>query len=82
MDGRRIFKSLLKIIPASVGTGVIGWWVSIQPVWEKGGSTLLKLQLLAGGMAVCVLFYFIMMWILKSDELNFVWGMVKRKRQG
>ncbi len=82
MDGRRIFKSLLKIIPASVGTGVIGWWVSIQPVWEKGGRTLLKLQLLAGGMAACVLFYIVMMWILKSDELNFVWGMVKRKRQG
>jgi hypothetical protein len=32
-----------------------------------------------GGMAVSVLFYIIVMWILRSEELKFLWGMVRRK---
>ena len=82
MDGRRILRSLLKIIPASVAMGAIGWWVSRNPVWDCGGNTLYKTELLAGGMAVSVLFYIVAMWILKSEELKFIWGMVKRKTDG
>ncbi len=81
MDGGRILNSLLKIVPASVSMGAIGWWVSRQPVWELGGQTLFKALLLGGGMAVSVLFYLVAMWIMRSEELKFLWGMVK-KRQG
>ena len=42
MDGRKILKSLLRIIPASIAMGVIGWWVSKQPVWELSGHALDK----------------------------------------
>jgi hypothetical protein len=31
-------------------------------------------------MAVSVLFYVLAMWILRSEELKFLWGMVKRKK--
>jgi len=82
MDGRRIFASLLKIVPASLAMGLIGWWVSRQPVWELGGHSVLKSGLLAGGMIVSVLFYIIAMRLLKSEELAFVWGMIRKKRQG
>ena len=32
-------------------------------------------------MIMSVLFYIVAMWMLKSEELEFIWGMVKRKRQ-
>lgn len=80
MDGRRIAVSLLKIVPASVAMGAIGWWVSRQPVWGLAGNTLHKAELLCSGMAVSVVFYVIVMWVMRSEELKFMWGLVRRRR--
>jgi putative peptidoglycan lipid II flippase len=79
MDGRRIARSLLKIVPASIVTGMIGWWVSKMPVWGSTGNTLYKAEVLCGSIAVSVLFYVIAMWIFRSEELKFMWGMVRKK---
>jgi putative peptidoglycan lipid II flippase len=79
IDGRRIMISLLKIVPASIVMGVIGWRVSKDPVWPLAGNTLYKAELLAGAMAGSVLFYIIVMWILRSEELKFLWGLARRK---
>ncbi|MGE5174577.1 MAG: murein biosynthesis integral membrane protein MurJ [Betaproteobacteria bacterium] len=81
MDGIRILKSLLKIVPASVVMGVIGWRVSNNPVWNLAGNTFFKAELLIGGIALSVLFYAIAMWILRSDELSFIWGIARKQRQ-
>jgi putative peptidoglycan lipid II flippase len=81
MDGKRIFVSLLKIVPASLAMGVIGWWVAQNPVWELGGHSIYKAELLIGGIAVSTLFYVVMMWVMKSEELKFMCGMIRRKRQ-
>jgi len=81
MDGKRIFQSLLRIVPASLAMGAIGWWVSRNPVWDVRGNTLYKSELLAGTMAVSVCFYLIVMWVLRSEELKFIVGMVKKKRR-
>ena len=80
MDGKRIFVSLVKIVPASIATGAIGWWVSKQQVWATAGRTLYKSELLAGGILASVLFYLLVMLILRSEELSFLWSMVRRKR--
>jgi putative peptidoglycan lipid II flippase len=80
MDGRRILFSLIRIIPASAAMGAIGWWISRNPVWDARGNTLYKSELLVGTMAVSVLFYVLAMWIVRSEELKFLWGMVKRKK--
>jgi putative peptidoglycan lipid II flippase len=83
MDGGRIFTSLLKIVPASIVMGAIGWWISRNPVWDAPGNTLYKTEWLAGGMAASVVFYVLAMWAMRSEELKFLWGMVRRKnRQG
>ena len=82
MDGRRILTSLLRIVPASAAMAAIGWWVSRDPVWELRGNILYKSELLAGAMAVSVLFYVLAMWLVRSEELKFIWGMVKRKKRG
>src|SRR3990170_2713057 len=81
MDGRRIFDSLRKIIPASVVMGLIGWRVSLNPVWESGGQILYKFALLSGGIIASVLFYLVAMWALKSEELSFLWGMATKRRK-
>ncbi len=81
MDGGKILASLLRIIPASIAMGAIGWWVSRNPVWEVRGNTLFKSELLAGAMVVSVLFYVFLMWVLRSEELKFIKGMVRRKRR-
>lgn len=81
MDGRQILVSLLKIVPASVAMGAIGWWVSKDPAWSAAGNTLYKAKLLGGAMGVSILFYLALMWVLRSDELKFLGGMLRRKRQ-
>jgi putative peptidoglycan lipid II flippase len=80
MDGRKIGQSLLRIVPASIVMGVIGWWVSKQAVWSGTGNSLYKAELLGGTVAASVLFYVIVMWILRSEELKFMWEMVRRKK--
>ncbi len=80
IDASRILRSLVKIIPASLAIGVIGWWIGKNPVWEGGGNSLYKAVMLGGGVIVSVFFYIVAMRILKSEELEFIWGMVKRRR--
>ena len=79
IDARRILISLLKIVPASFAMAVIGWWISRNPVWDLSGNTLHKIGLLCGGIVISLLFYIVTMWILRSEELKFIWGLVRRK---
>jgi putative peptidoglycan lipid II flippase len=79
IDAGRIFRSLLKIIPASVVMGTIGWWVSKDPIWAAGGNSLYKAQVLAAAMAGSIVFYSAAMWMLRSEELKFLWGMARRR---
>jgi putative peptidoglycan lipid II flippase len=79
MDGRRIALSLTKIVPASLVMGIIGWWVARNPLWESPGNTFSKMQWLGGAMAASILFYIVAMWAMKSEELVFLWEMVRRK---
>jgi putative peptidoglycan lipid II flippase len=80
IDASRIGRSLLRVIPASIAMSAIGWWISRDPVWDLGGNTVYKGGMLIGGIAVSLIFYVTVMWIFKSEELEFIWGMVRRKR--
>ncbi len=82
MDGRRISKSLMKIVPASAVMGLIGWWISRDPAWGSVGNNLYKIGLLGGGVIASVAFYGVAMWLLRSEELAFLWGMMRRKKAG
>jgi putative peptidoglycan lipid II flippase len=81
MDGKRILRSLLRIVPASIAMGGIGWWVSSNAAWDAPGNTILKVELLGGCMAASMVFYVIIMAILRSEELSFLWGIVKNRRR-
>ncbi|HAR45800.1 MAG: murein biosynthesis integral membrane protein MurJ [Nitrospirae bacterium GWC2_57_13] len=78
MDGRRILRSLIRIVPTSAVMGLISWWISTDAVWRSSGVTLYKIELLAGGIAGSAVFYFVAMWLLKSEEMTFLRGMMKR----
>jgi hypothetical protein len=62
--------------------GMIGWWISTYPMWQMRGNSLLKAGLLVGAMIASVLFYILEMWVLKSEELEFMRGMMQRKKRG
>jgi hypothetical protein len=62
--------------------GLIGWWVSAQQVWEMSGHSLYKAELLGGGIVTSVFFYVIVMALLRSEELKFMWGLARRKKRG
>ncbi len=79
IDAGRILRSLVKIIPASLAIGVIGWWVSLNPLWQQRGHSLSKIGLLGGGIVASVCFYLGAMWLLRSEELGFLWGIVRKK---
>ena len=48
-------------------------------MWDGPGNTLYKIEWLAGGMAASVVFYVLAMWAMRSEELTFLWGMVRKK---
>ncbi|MDD1633967.1 MAG: hypothetical protein LUP91_17395, partial [Methylococcaceae bacterium] len=77
--GRRILSSLMKIVPVSAVMGAIGWFVSQKPVWDAPGKIFYKVKWLGFGVTVSVLFYLVAMWLLRSEELKFLWGMARRK---
>lgn len=79
IDARRITVSLLKVIPASVAMGAIGWWVSRDTIWEGPGHSLFKTELLVGTIIGSVLFYAVLMWLMRSEELRFITAMVRKK---
>ena len=81
MDGRRIMNSLLRIVPASIAMAAIGIWVARDTAWLGVGNTLYKIKLLGGGMAASIVFYLFAMWLLRSEELAFLWGMVQKRRK-
>ncbi len=79
IDASRIARSLLKIIPASIAVGAIGWRVAGNPLWEGTGHTLFKAGLLIGTVTGSMLMYTVLMWLMKSEEFAFLWGMVRKK---
>ncbi len=81
MDGKRIFRSLAKIIPASVAMGAIGWRVSKNAVWTGAGNTLFKAELLLGTVAASAAFYLLVMWLMRSEELRFLVEVVRHRKE-
>lgn len=79
IDAGRIFRSLLKIIPASIAMGSIGWLAAGNPVWESTGNNLYKAELLTGTVFASVFFYAVIMWLLKSEELKFLLETARRR---
>ena len=79
VDSKRIFCSFVKTIFASTIMGVIGWMLLHGELWHIHGSTLNKAFYLSGTIAICVVTYLLLSYLLKSEEVSYVIEMVKQK---
>lgn len=79
IDGRRILRSLWRVLFASTFMGIIGWFVSRDGVWSLNGQVLYKTVILSGGILLSLFIYLIMMYLLKSEELLFLLGIIKKR---
>ena len=72
-------RSSLRVLVASVPLGVICGWVAAAQLWTHPGDWLEKSIMLTMAIGVSVSGYLGVHVMLRSEELVFVWGMVKRK---
>ncbi len=80
IDGKNIVGSFIKVSIASMIMGLIGWYSINGDIWIEAGRTIEKSALLAGVIALCAGMYFLMMYFMKSDELNYLINLRKKKR--
>jgi putative peptidoglycan lipid II flippase len=79
VDGGRILYSFLKTVVASSVMGCIGWVMLQGELWKIYGNTSLKAFYLSGTVALCVMIYIFISYMLKSEEFSYVIGLVKQK---
>ena len=79
VDGGRILSSFLKTVVASSVMGCIGWVMLQGELWKIYGNTSLKAFYLSGTVALCVMIYIFISYMLKSEEFSYVIGLVKQK---
>ena len=79
IDGRKIVRSFMKVSVASIIMGLIGWHTIKGDMWMETGRTLEKAAVLSGVIALCIGIYFSIMYIMKSEELNYLIKMRKKR---
>jgi putative peptidoglycan lipid II flippase len=82
VDTRRILHSFIKIIFSSSVMGVVGGMLLHGKVWQIHGNTLNKIFHLSGTVTICVGIYLLLSYLLKSEEIFYLIGMVKQKLRG
>lgn len=79
VDGRRIMRSFLQIAASSAVMGVSGWVFLHGERWQTGGDMLFKTLSLSAVVFLCIGVYAGMGLALKSEELSYVLGLLKKK---
>jgi len=91
LDGRNIVRSFIKISIASSAMGLIGWFIIKGDIWcaperctlwMESGRTLEKAGILTGVIVLCIAVYFLIMRLMKSEELRYLMKMRKEKSGG
>jgi putative peptidoglycan lipid II flippase len=83
IDAKRILKSFMKICVASIIMGVLGWRVLHGEMWMASGRVAEKTLYLSGTIVVCVGIYLTINFLLKGDEMNYLYDRIKdRLRRG
>ena len=82
IGARRIIRSFAKISISSVIMGSAGWFLLHGELWRQGGRSMEKAGYLSGVIIMCTALYFFMSYLLKSEEMEYLVNMVKKKIQG
>ncbi|OGW46874.1 MAG: murein biosynthesis integral membrane protein MurJ [Nitrospirae bacterium RBG_13_41_22] len=79
IDTWRILHSFTKTAIASFVMGVVGWMLLHGKIWQIHGGTLNKVFYLSGTIAICIMVYISLSYLLKSEEVSYVIEMIKQK---
>jgi putative peptidoglycan lipid II flippase len=80
IDGRKIARSSIKAVAASLVIILLGIIVSHNQVWGLKGSWGYKTMLLGAGMGISIAGYLIIHFFLKTEELTFLIDLIKKRR--
>jgi putative peptidoglycan lipid II flippase len=72
-------RSSLRVAIACIPMAMACWWAASAPVWAHPEDWIAKSVILFGAIGVSVGSYVGVHAVLRSDELDVVWGMVRRK---
>ena len=75
----RIIKSFLKISFASIAMGIAGWFLLHGELWKESGRSMEKAGYLSGVIMLCAALYFFVSYLLKSEEMEYIVGLAKKK---
>ncbi len=79
IDSRKIIKSFIKVLLASVLMGITGGAVLSGDMWTRSGNNAEKALYLAGTMAGCAAIYFLAGFLLKNEEMKYMFEMYKQR---
>lgn len=79
IDAQRILRSFIKVCVASTVMGVSGWLILHGDIWRLSGKLLEKSVYLSGTIVLCLFIYFITCYLLKSDEMDYIYSMIKNR---
>ncbi len=87
IDAKKILKSFIRICIASVIMGLGGWFLlhGLRPMgelWTVPGKLVSKAVYLSGTIVICLFVYFAVCLLLKSDEINYIYGIMKNRFRG
>lgn len=81
IGARKIIKSFLKILIASLLMGVVGWFIIGENLWVTSDRFLIKSGYLMVTIIICIGIYFLLTYILKSEEMNYIIEKFRKKRE-
>jgi putative peptidoglycan lipid II flippase len=79
LDGKRILRSHLKVILASTGIALVCYWVNDMGIWLMKGESFEKIFYLTLAIFVSVASYFFFHFLMKGEELRFIWKSLKKE---
>jgi putative peptidoglycan lipid II flippase len=79
VDWAAVGRSSVRVAIACAPMAMACWWAAGLPVWTHPDDWVAKSVMLFGAIAVSVGSYVGVHALLRSDELDVVWGMVRRK---
>jgi putative peptidoglycan lipid II flippase len=79
VEWEAVGRSFLRVAVACVPMAMVCWWAARAAVWANPDDWIAKSLVLFVAIAVSVGSYVGVHALLRSDELDVVWGMVRRK---
>jgi putative peptidoglycan lipid II flippase len=79
VDARKILGSFSKTVISSVAMGLIGWGFLRGEIWQQSGNSPVKAAYLTGTIVMCVGIYMTSSYLLKNEEISFVYRELLKK---